>query len=134
MAQSSPIRLDNDLVREADSVGKLYKRSTPRQIEYWAELGKVVERSVNADDLIAIRQGLSLINVLPKDSQAVASSDVFAALESDREKGDLSRKVSMAAINYQASKTHPGMLDQVHSNGTIIPGIFKDGKFISQKK
>lgn len=132
MAQSSPIRLDNNLVREADSVGKLYKRSTPRQIEYWAELGKVVEGSLNADDLIAIRQGLSLINVLPKDSQAVAAADVFADIEGDRKAGDLSQKVSVAAINYQASKAHPGMLDQIHSDGTIETGLFKDGKFVSQ--
>ncbi len=132
MAQSSPIRLDNNLVKEADSVGKLYKRSTPRQIEYWAELGKAVEQSLNADDLIAIRQGLSLINVLPKDAQAVASADVFADLEQDRDAGDLSRKVSTAAINYQTSKTRPGMLDQIQVDGTVISGIFKDGVFIPQ--
>jgi ParD-like antitoxin of type II bacterial toxin-antitoxin system len=129
MAQSASIRLDHSLVKEADAVGKMYKRSPPRQIEYWAELGRAIEQSVNPIDIIAIREGLSQVVVEPVRSSPVASADVFADLARDRNNGVLSTKVSNTAVNYQASTTHPGLLDQIKSDGTKTTGRFVNGKF-----
>ena len=129
MPKSASIRLDTSLVAEADSVGKRYKRSTPRQIEYWAELGKAVEQSLNADDLIALREGLSELVVRPIDSGPVSSAEVFADLERDRAAGVLADKVSDAAVSYQASVEHPGMLDQIKADGSVVTGRFRRGHF-----
>ena len=129
MAQSASIRLDHLLVKEADAIGKIYKRSPPRQIEYWAELGKAIEQSVNPDDIIAIREGISQVVIEPIHSSPIASRDVFANLNNDRSRGLLSHKVCESAINYQSSTTHPGLLDQINSDGSVITGRFTNGQF-----
>ena len=37
-----PLRLDDALVAAAAQVGSIQKRTTRKQIEFWAELGKAV--------------------------------------------------------------------------------------------
>ncbi len=37
------INLADDLVNEAKRYGQVYSRSTPKQIEYWAHIGKIAE-------------------------------------------------------------------------------------------
>lgn len=42
MATAS-IRLDSDLVNNASIMAKALNRSTPKQIEHWAKIGKMME-------------------------------------------------------------------------------------------
>ncbi|MBI5550371.1 MAG: hypothetical protein HY911_02610 [Desulfobacterales bacterium] len=42
---TTAVRLSEDLVKQAKIYGKIDKRSAPRQIEYWAMLGKCVEEN-----------------------------------------------------------------------------------------
>jgi len=42
---SKPLRLDEDLVDTATIVGKVQKRSTAKQIEYWATLGRIAKEN-----------------------------------------------------------------------------------------
>ncbi|MEM8892966.1 MAG: hypothetical protein AAGC88_00225 [Bacteroidota bacterium] len=39
------INLADDLVNEAKRYGQIYSRSTPKQIEYWAHIGKIAEEN-----------------------------------------------------------------------------------------
>lgn len=55
---------------------------------------------------------------------------IFAQVEADRESGELSSKVTTANPRYFASKTHPGMIDEVWNDGRILTGHFQDGGFI----
>lgn len=132
MATSSPLRLDEKLVVAAAARGSLEKRTTPRQIEYWAELGRAIERDLDAQTLLAVREGLARIRVEPVSSQPVASEDVFAALELAQSSGRLSRDVSAAAIRYQASRSMPGLLEQIQADGKVVTGRFENGRFIPQ--
>lgn len=40
---TTSVRLDQDLVQQASIMGKALSRSTPKQIEHWAKLGKIME-------------------------------------------------------------------------------------------
>lgn len=42
---STAIKLSDHIVREAKRYGAVYSRSTPKQIEYWATLGKIAEEN-----------------------------------------------------------------------------------------
>ncbi|PSL10934.1 ParD-like antitoxin of type II ParDE toxin-antitoxin system [Marinobacterium halophilum] len=42
MATTS-VRLDQDLVEKATIMGKALNRTTPKQIEHWAKIGKIME-------------------------------------------------------------------------------------------
>ena len=39
------IKLSEELVRQAETRGRAQHRSTPRQIEYWAKIGKIAEEN-----------------------------------------------------------------------------------------
>lgn len=131
MAISSPLRLDDKLVAAATAMGNLFKRSTPRQIEYWAELGRAVERELDAETVIALREGLAQLKVEPIRSAPVAPSEVFANLDAMRDSGALGASISSAKVRYQASTTAPGLLEQVHPDGRRVLGRFSQGQFIA---
>ena len=62
-ASTSPMRLDTDLVAAAKREGSIKKRSAPKQIEYWAELGKAIEHVLDYNEIIAVIQGLKKIKL-----------------------------------------------------------------------
>ncbi len=39
------INLPDDLVEKAKQYASIYHRSTPKQIEYWAKIGKIAEEN-----------------------------------------------------------------------------------------
>ena len=45
------------LLEDAERESKLVRRSIPKQIEQWADLGRHVERFLSRNDLIALQQG-----------------------------------------------------------------------------
>lgn len=126
---ASPIRLDTALVRAAEAEGRLEKRSTPRQIEYWAELGQRLAAELSMEDVLAVRQGLARVRVEPVEAAPVTPDEVFARVEELRESGALYEAVTGADFHYEPSRSKPGMLDKVHRDGRRETGTFHDGEF-----
>lgn len=42
---ATTIKLSDDIVNEAKRYGAVYSRSTPKQIEYWMNIGKIAEEN-----------------------------------------------------------------------------------------
>lgn len=42
---SMAIKLSDELISEAKRYGLVYSRSTPKQIEYWSQIGKIAEEN-----------------------------------------------------------------------------------------
>ena len=42
---SKTVKLSEEFLREAKRYANLYHRSIPKQIEYWAKIGKIVEEN-----------------------------------------------------------------------------------------
>lgn len=131
---ASPLRLNAALIEAAEREGAVQKRSVPRQIEFWAELGKAVERLIGTADVVAVIQGIKKIKVEPVPSTPVDPDDVFDSIETSRRSGTLGKKVTSAAIYYEASLTRPGLLDRVNaSTGARQTGLFRNGEFRVQR-
>ena len=129
-----PLRLDDALVSAAAQVGSIQKRTTRKQIEFWAELGKAVEPLLDITDVYAIIQGLKRINVEPVTSAPVTSSAVFNSLENSRESDAFIKNVATTPFYYEASSTRPGLLDRVEAaTGKRQTGQFDNGVFKAQK-
>ncbi|MFH2093866.1 MAG: hypothetical protein ABIJ31_16015 [Pseudomonadota bacterium] len=63
-------------------------------------------------------------------SDRIDSDVIFNDLENDRQKANLSQKVTSARIYYEASLSKKGFLDQIDSTtGQRLTGQFKNGKF-----
>jgi len=39
------VKLADDLVADAKRYGAIHRRSTPKQIEYWSQMGKIAEEN-----------------------------------------------------------------------------------------
>lgn len=130
---SIALRLNNELVHEAEAEALIHKRTAPKQIEYWAQIGKSVARNASANDLLALMQGFARVQVNHIPSAPVNPDEVFAAVEQARKDGSLSRAVNRARVSYEASLTHPGLLDRVLPNGHRDSGHFRNGEFLSAK-
>lgn len=126
---TSPIRLQNDLMNAARITGKRFHRSASEQIEYWADIGRVMNNLINPDTLLSITAGLVQVKVEPVISLVVDPDDVFSQLETQRRTGVLKEAVSENSIKYQASLTHPGQLERIDLDGGIVVGQFSDGEF-----
>ena len=124
---SSPMRLSPALIERE---GAIQKRSIPKQIEFWAELGKAVARVVDLADVYAIIQGIKGLKVEPVASAGVEPQEVFNAIENSRQSGDLADRVTSAAVYYEANPGRPGLLDRVDTaTGQRQTGQFQNGKF-----
>jgi hypothetical protein len=131
---ASPLRLSTALVEAAEKEGALQKRSAPKQIEFWAELGKAVDGVIDSADVVAVIQGLRKIKVEPVTSMAVDPRNVFDSLESMRNSRALADEVTSAAVYYETSRSRPGLLDRVSSRtGERQTGQFHKGEFKVQR-
>jgi hypothetical protein len=131
MSSSSPLRLDADLVRAASAAARLHKRTLPRQIEYWAEIGRAVEKRIAMEDLLAVREGLARLIVQKGSMDVPESGDVFNELETARKTGALAEPVANSPVRYQVSQARPGLLERVERDGRRTLGRFQNGEFVA---
>lgn len=128
----SPIRLQEELMQAARSTGQRWHRSAAEQIEYWASLGRSVAAAVDPDKLLAVNAGLARLRVEPIRAPSIDPEAVFAALESDRNSGALQQSLPKGPARYQASASHPGLLERIGRDGRISLGQFSNGVFKAQ--
>ena len=127
----NPLRINSALLESARQEGSVKKRSIPNQIEYWAELGRAVERVLEPGDVYAVTQGFKKITVEPVFPLAVNPDTVFASIEKSRKKGSLAKQVTSAPVYYESSPGRPGLIDRVNSaTGERHTGSFLGGKFV----
>lgn len=129
---ASPMRLDDALVREAEAEARLNRRSVPKQVEYWADLGRNLARLITPEDLIKIRMGLTRIRLEAVQSAPLDADEVFAGLDTERVRGTLSHAVTRAPLAYQTVPGRPGVLERIDRDGRRQRGVFRDGEFIPE--
>ena len=133
MVTTVSLRIDQDLVLQAEREARIQNRSKAKQLEYWAKLGKAISTELDITDAFAVSQGIKTIRleIAPSLQSITVDSDaVFNDLERDRAKGILADNVTSAKIYYEASVEHPGYLDRVNSStGKRQTGLFEHGEF-----
>ena len=129
---ASPMRLEDSLVRDAEAEARLSRRSVPKQIEFWADLGRRMARLVSPEDLIKIQVGLRRIRIEDSHSAAVDPEEIFADLDAERDSGALAHAVSRAPVSYQPAPGRAGMLERIDRNGLRQYGIFRNGEFVAE--
>jgi hypothetical protein len=129
-AITSPIRLDSTLLEAARREGSINKRTAPKQIEFWAELGRAVEPVLDFTDVFAVIQGFKKIKVETVESIPADPVDVFNSLEESRKSGELAQNVTSSTVYFEASQKIPGLIDRVNSStGKRQTGRFHNGEF-----
>lgn len=126
---ASPIRLQKELMQSATIAAALAHRSASEQVEYWAFLGRSIAKVLDTDSILAIRSGLAQVRVENIEAPVINPDVVFSALEEDRKLGILSEAVTDSSVRYQASRSHPGQLEKIDSDGKVTVGQFCNGNF-----
>jgi len=129
---SRALRLDDDLVAHAEAEGRLSKRSPPKQVEYWADLGRRLAEMLSPMDLVALTQGIVRIRVDPLDTGPIDPAEVFADVDRQREQGGSKAVLTQAPFYYEACARQPGLLDRVSADGQRQTGYFREGQFVVQ--
>ncbi len=127
----SPVRLQRDLMDSATVAGSLFHRSAAEQVEYWATIGRTLQNLVGVDTILDIMAGTVKIKLEDAPQVIVDPDDVFTDIEEKRHTGALSAPLLPGEFRYQASKSQPGLLEQVSEAGTVV-GQFEEGEFKSQ--
>ena len=70
---NSPIRLNSSLLKAAEWKALFQKRSIPKQIECWVDLGRAVEHAINLTDVFAVLQGIKRLKLEDVESPVVGS-------------------------------------------------------------
>lgn len=128
---SMPVRLDQKLVSQAAAEAALNHRSTPKQIELWAQLGQLIAGRLSSEDLLALSQGLMELRVERTQSAPVATDRLWQQLEADRQSGALAAKVQNDRTVYQAHPHHEGYLEEIKPDGSRKTGRFLNGRFVA---
>jgi len=129
---STPLRVNDSLFKEAETEASFMHRSTAKQVEFWAELGRRVAQSVTPADMLALMQGIAKVHVDLPESQPINPEQVFSAVEAAGSSGELGRQITHGGLYYEASKSRPGMLDRVLPDGTRQTGHFESGLFVPE--
>ncbi|PCI61446.1 MAG: hypothetical protein COB35_06560 [Gammaproteobacteria bacterium] len=131
---NSPIRLQNNLMQSATTVGALMHRSAAEQIEYWASLGQKVSDILSPEVLLSISAGLAKVSVKPTIDPVIDFDDIMQEVEIRSNSDELKKAIANNTIKYQASSHYPGLLEQVKPDGTITLGHFEGGEFVAEHK
>ena len=131
-ASGKTVKLSSELLRVAEQEADLAQRSIPRQLEYWALLGRAVEPFLKKDDCHALMAELKVINSLTLADAFPAADSVMAELEDSRSTGVLTASVTSAEVVYEIDDSRENGMIKILSDGTEIKGILMDGQFVEQ--
>lgn len=115
-----PVKLSDALVLDARLAGDTVQRSIAGQVEFWARLGRSVERILEGDQVLQLcRTG----NTQPLSTllQSVDSPAGHARLASYLEQQPFP--------HYQPHPSRPGLLERIEQDGTRTIGHFVNRQF-----
>jgi hypothetical protein len=132
-ASGVTIKVSTSLYSAAKEGAERSHRSVPKQVEYWTDLGRVIdEAGVSKNDLMQAANALRL-RVRNAPSRA---TELFRGLVNFFELPPRGAEAEFSALIessrgpvYGTSPSYPGKIIQKLADGTEIVGSFQDGSF-----
>lgn len=129
---TSPVRLKSSLMSAATAAGIPLQRTAAEQIEYWADIGRKVAKTVDPETLLAVQAGLAVLRVEHAVTSPVDPDEVFKVHDRECRSRALAEAIASGSVRYQASLSKPGYLEACYPDGHIEVGHFTDGLFIAE--
>lgn len=121
---SQPVKLSDELVLDARTVGAVAQRSIAGQVEFWARLGKSIEPVLRGDRVLALQRSgaaRSLAGILESVDTEAGRERVRTHLQ------------SRPFPHFEACPKEQGMLVKVEEDGTRTRGRFVNRAFVEAK-
>jgi ParD-like antitoxin of type II bacterial toxin-antitoxin system len=121
-AVSRPVRLSDDLVRDARRAGETAHRSIAGQIELWACLGRAVERLLQDTRVLA----------LCRKGTPHPLSECIASVDADEGRARVAEHLATIPFpHFEAAPDLPGLLVQIDADGTRTIGRCVRRRFVA---
>jgi hypothetical protein len=118
---SQPVKLSDELVLDARISGEVTERSIAGQIEFWAGIGRGLERVMHMDRVLALKQR----------GQIEPLSAALAAIDTAEGHRRLSEVLGGRPYPHFESSGRAGIVVRVDEDGTRTEGRFVQRKFIA---
>ena len=121
---SQPVKLSDDVVLEARTVGAVARRSIAGQVEFWARLGKSIEPLLRGDRALALQRSgteRSLAESIQSADTDVGRDRVRVYLE------------SRPFPHFEPCPDEAGMLVRIDEDGTRTRGRFINRAFVDAR-
>jgi hypothetical protein len=122
---SQPVKLSDTIVLDARVTGELTERSIAGQIEYWANIGRAVEKLLQGAQVLAL-------------CRSAAAQPLSACLESVDSPAGRRRLAdhlkSQPYPHYEPAPDAPGLLVRIEANGKRTLGRFVNRQFQTVKR
>ena len=117
---SQPVKLSDELVLDARHASEVTDRTIAGQIEYWAQLGRVIEPFLQEDQALALRR-----------SGAVKPlSECLDSVDTDQGRRRVAEHLqSQPFPHYEPAPDAPGMIVRIEADGTRTVGRFVNRQF-----
>lgn len=129
-ALAKTVKLSADLVAVAENEASVAQRSTPKQIEYWSLLGRVVERYLRKDQSHALLAEQKSISQITLDDIFPSPDVVMGNLEESRASGELAASVTFANESFEAVDGQDDIFRKIRADGSEVLGTLKNGEFV----
>src|SRR5436305_10999703 len=116
---SQPAKVSDALVLDARLTGEVAERSIAGQIEFWARLGRAVERLLRGDKALALRRSGDLI----------AFSALIRSVDSAEGRRRVAEHLKERPYPHYEQADSTGLLLRIDSNGKRTPGRFVNREF-----
>ena len=132
---TSPMRLNENLVSEAQVVAVAMHRSVAEQIEYWSEMGKRLSATLTPQQAVDFMQGQAKVVI---ESQSHVPLDVLALSDevaADSRTGELVELLlAKGQTLYAPAPEGGGLLSATFPGGVVKKGRFVKGQFKPLRK
>ena len=121
---SQPVKLSDALVLDARLTGAIVERSIAGQIEFWANVGRAVERLLQAPQVLA----------LCRNAAARPLSECLDSVDSPEGRRRLADYLETRPYpHYEPASDSPGLLVRIEADGRRTVGRFINRQFRAAK-
>jgi hypothetical protein len=121
---SQPVKLSDDLVLEARTIGAAARRSIAGQVEFWARLGKSIEPLLRGDRALALQ----------RSGAARSLAEIIESVDTDQGRERVSTYLQARPFpHFEACPAEPGMLVKIDHDGTRTRGRFVNRVFVEAR-
>jgi hypothetical protein len=119
-----PVKLSDDLVRDARQEAEAADRSLTSQIEHWARLGRKVEKVLRHEEVLEIKRAGDAPPAPPMRRAVLAS---LRRIASDGTRTELAAALRKGRTVYQDAGD--GRVERIERDGTRTVGRFMNRRF-----
>jgi ParD-like antitoxin of type II bacterial toxin-antitoxin system len=134
------VRLDEELVKDAERHARVAHRSVAAQFEYWIRLGRGVEhnRSFSEDRIARFLAGAAPLDHLSLQEKVAAIHEIERAAQTPESRaeasGQLRNERQEAGLpSYSFDKRYPDQLICRYADGRVVAGHFEGSAFVEDQ-